>query len=65
MGGTNDRAEGAWDKTKGKVKEGVGDATDNESLEREGRADQAKGDAEQAKGHLKDAAEDVRDAVSE
>jgi uncharacterized protein YjbJ (UPF0337 family) len=65
MGGTEDRTEGAWDKAKGKVKEGVGDATDNESLEHEGRADQAKGDAEKAKGHLKDAAEDVRDAVSE
>lgn len=65
MGGTEDRAEGTWDETKGKVKEGVGDATGNESLEREGHADQAKGKAEQAKGHVKDAAEDVKEGVKD
>ena len=37
MAGEKDRAEGTWQDTKGKVKEKAGDATDNESLEREGR----------------------------
>jgi uncharacterized protein YjbJ (UPF0337 family) len=63
MGGTEDRTEGKWDEMKGKVKEGVGDATDNDSLEREGKADQVGGKAEQARGHVKDAAEDVREGV--
>ncbi len=39
----------------GKGKEGVGDATDNERLENEGRADQSKAD-------LKNAGEKVKDA---
>jgi uncharacterized protein YjbJ (UPF0337 family) len=63
MGGTEDRTEGTWDEMKGKVKEGVGDATDDESLEREGKVDQSKGKAEQAVGHLKDAATDAKDAL--
>jgi uncharacterized protein YjbJ (UPF0337 family) len=63
MSGTEDRTEGKWDELKGKVKEGVGDATDNESLEREGKQDQVGGKAEQAKGHVKDAADDIREGV--
>jgi uncharacterized protein YjbJ (UPF0337 family) len=63
MGGTDDRTEGTWDEMKGKVKEGVGDATDDESLEREGKVDQTKGKAEQAVGHLKDAASDAKDTL--
>ena len=61
MGGSDDRAEGTWDKTKGKVKEGVGDATDNERLEDEGRADQAKGGVKQAVGHAKDAVDELKE----
>ncbi len=38
-------AEGTWDKIKGNVKEAVGDATDNHSLEAEGQMDQMKGSA--------------------
>ena len=40
---------------KGKVKEGVGKATGNESLEAEGHADQAKGNLKQAGEKIKDA----------
>jgi uncharacterized protein YjbJ (UPF0337 family) len=63
MGGTDDRAAGAWDETKGKVKEAVGDATDDESMENEGKKDQVKGKTEQAVGHVKDAAENVREGI--
>lgn len=63
MGGTGDKVEGAWDETKGKVKEGVGDATDNERMEGEGVKDQVEGKAEQAWGNVKDAAEDVKEGV--
>jgi uncharacterized protein YjbJ (UPF0337 family) len=65
MGGTNDRAEGAWDKAKGKVKEGVGDATDDPRLEEQGREDQAKGEGKQAVGHAKDAAENLKEGVKD
>lgn len=46
------------DKAKGHVKESVGDLTDNERLEREGKLDQASGE-------VKGRAEDVKDKVGE
>jgi uncharacterized protein YjbJ (UPF0337 family) len=52
---TQDKAKNAGEKVTGKVKEHVGQATDDESLEAEGQADQAK-------GNLKDAGEKVKDA---
>jgi uncharacterized protein YjbJ (UPF0337 family) len=63
MGGVKDKAEGAWDETKGKVKEAVGDATDDESMQGEGVADQVKGKGEQAWGNVKEAAEDVKEGA--
>ncbi len=52
---TQDKAKNAVEKGTGKIKEKVGQATDDKSLEAEGRGDQAKGD-------LKDAGEKVKDA---
>ncbi len=46
------------DKAKGHAKEAVGDLTDNERLEREGKLDQASGE-------VKGKAEDAKDKVSE
>jgi uncharacterized protein YjbJ (UPF0337 family) len=60
MGGLDDKLEGKADELKGKVKEGVGDATDNRSLQAEGVGDQAGGKVEQAIGEAKDAWADVR-----
>ena len=40
---------------RGKVKEGVGDATDDQALERQGKADQTKGNLKQAGEKVKDA----------
>lgn len=50
---------GAFEEAKGKVKQAVGDVTNNSDLKREGDAQEAKGDAEreatearaEAKGH--------------
>jgi uncharacterized protein YjbJ (UPF0337 family) len=57
------------DKTKGHVKESVGDLTDNERLEREGKLDQAsgevKGAAEDAKDKVGEGVDEVRDRLSE
>jgi uncharacterized protein YjbJ (UPF0337 family) len=53
--GIDDKFDAKSDELKGKVKEGVGRATDDEGLEAEGRGDQVK-------GNLKQAAEKVKDA---
>ena len=53
--GMDDKIGNKADQAAGKVKEKVGDATDNDSLENEGRADQSK-------AKLGDAVEDVKDA---
>jgi uncharacterized protein YjbJ (UPF0337 family) len=55
------RVQGAWDQTKGAVKEGVGKAAGDQKLQTEGQADKVKGKAESAVGGAKDAA---RDAVN-
>jgi uncharacterized protein YjbJ (UPF0337 family) len=62
MSGADD-IKNAAEKAGGKVKEGVGKATDNESLEAEGRGDQAKASAKQAGENVKDAAKNVGDNV--
>jgi uncharacterized protein YjbJ (UPF0337 family) len=51
-----DKARNKSQELKGKVKEGVGRATDDEELEAKGRSDQTKGSAKQAGEKLKDAA---------
>jgi uncharacterized protein YjbJ (UPF0337 family) len=53
--GTDDKIDAKADQVKGKVKEGVGNATDDQQLQGEGKVDQAK-------GHLKEGAEKVKDA---
>ena len=46
---TEDKAAHKATEVKGKIKEGVGRATDDEGLEAEGQADQAKGNLKQAR----------------
>jgi uncharacterized protein YjbJ (UPF0337 family) len=53
--GTDDKLDAKGDELKGKVKEGVGDATGDQGLRSEGKVDQAK-------GHLKESVEKVKDA---
>ncbi len=50
----DDKIDAKSDQLKGRVKEGVGRATDNPDLEAEGHGDQAK-------GNLKEAGEKVKD----
>jgi uncharacterized protein YjbJ (UPF0337 family) len=57
------RVEGAWDKAKGAVKEGVGKMTGDEKLQGEGMADKAKGKAESAVGGAKDTVRDAADKI--
>jgi uncharacterized protein YjbJ (UPF0337 family) len=60
-----DRAEGTWDRAKGKVKEGAGRVTGDRSLEDEGKADQAEGSVERAKGHVKEAGKRIKEGVED
>jgi len=50
---TEDKAAHKATEVKGKIKEGVGRATDDEELEAEGHADQAKGNLKQAGDKVK------------
>ena len=56
--GFEDKAKNKIDEIGGKVKEGIGKVTGDESTENEGKFDQVK-------ANLKDAAEKVKDAFKE
>ncbi len=53
-GGKGDKLEGKADELKGNVKQGVGDATGDRSLQAEGMVDKAKGKGKGALGAAKD-----------
>ncbi len=59
--GLGDKIENAAQEAKGKVKEGVGDATDNERMQAEGVGDQDAADVTQAGENAKDAWKDATD----
>lgn len=59
--GLGDKIENAAQEAKGKVKEGVGDATDNERMQAEGVGDQVAADVKQAGENAKDAWKDATD----
>jgi uncharacterized protein YjbJ (UPF0337 family) len=52
-----EQLEGKWDKTKGKVKDAVGGATDKPGTQAEGKWDKAKGEFKETVGDLKEEAE--------
>ncbi len=54
-----DKAENKGEKLGGKVKEGTGKATGNESLKAEGKGDQASADLKDGVEKIKDAAKNV------
>jgi uncharacterized protein YjbJ (UPF0337 family) len=58
----DDKATGVLDQIKGKIKQGLGEATDNQSLANEGAADQVKGHAKEAWGNVKDTAHDLNNS---
>ena len=57
------RVEGAFDKAKGAIKEGIGKLTGDEKLQAEGKVDKTKGTAESAVGGAKDTVRDAADKV--
>lgn len=60
--GLDDKAGNKGEELKGAAKEKVGQATGDESLESEGKGDQAGAKVKQAGEKAKDAAGDVKDA---
>lgn len=59
--GASEKFSAGMDDLKGKTKESVGKATDNDSMVAEGKLDQAKADAKRATEDVKDAAKDLFD----
>ena len=59
--GMDDKIRNAAEHATGKAKEGVGKASGDESLEREGKADQLRSDVKDAGEKVKDAAKDAFD----
>lgn len=62
--GLGDKIKNKFQETSGKVKESVGDATNNDKLQAEGLKDQAAANAKQAGEAVKDAAKDVKDGFN-
>lgn len=58
MGEFTDKMKAAGNKVAGKLKEEVGDLTDNQELEAKGEAQQLKGSAQDVKGSIKGAVGD-------
>ena len=56
--GLQDKVNNAAEQAKGKTKQAVGDATDNEQLQAEGQVDKSKADLKQAGEKVKDAFRD-------
>ncbi|HET8928408.1 MAG TPA: CsbD family protein [Microbacterium sp.] len=59
--GIDDKIKNTSEDVAGKAKEAVGDATDNEELQAEGKADQAGANLKQAGEKVKDAFKDATD----
>jgi uncharacterized protein YjbJ (UPF0337 family) len=51
------------DKTKGKIKQAVGDLTGDKGLRQEGKRDELKGKVEGAVADVKDVASDVKQSI--
>ncbi|MGB3259265.1 CsbD family protein [Paenisporosarcina sp.] len=58
--GFSDKLKGGVNKAKGEFKDQVGNATDNSSLQAEGKFDKAKGAVQEKIGEVKDRSTDDR-----
>ncbi|MFO7684859.1 MAG: CsbD family protein [Desulfobacterales bacterium] len=54
---TQDKSEGKWHKTKGKIKQLAGKAVGNRDLEAEGKAENIDGKVQEKIGQIKDVVE--------
>ena len=63
IGDKDDKIQHKGEEVAGKVKEGLGDATDNRDLEAEGQAEQSKANVKQAGDNVADALREASTAV--
>jgi uncharacterized protein YjbJ (UPF0337 family) len=61
LGSTTDKINGTANQTAGKIKQGVGEATDDPALKGEGKVQEAKGDLQKAVGNAKSAIKKAAD----
>ena len=61
MSSTSDKVKGTANQVAGKVKRGVGEATDDPALKGEGKGQEAKGDLQKAVGNAKSAVKKAAD----
>ena len=61
----HDEADGKWEQLKGTVKDKVGEATGDRSLEAEGEIQQAEGESQETWGKFKRGVSDTIDAVGD
>lgn len=62
--GLDDKFSNKTEDAKGKVKETTGSATGNESLENEGKGDQASASVKEGVENVKDAAKNLKDGLT-
>lgn len=63
MGSTSDKIKGLANEAAGNVKQAVGKATDDKSLQAEGFAQERKGEAQRAVGEAKDTVKKTIDKI--
>lgn len=63
MGSTSDKLKGTGNQVMGKIKQGVGEATDNPKLEAEGHLQEGKGVTQKAIGNAKEAVKKTVDRL--
>ncbi|GLS43613.1 CsbD family protein [Methylobacterium brachythecii] len=64
MSSTTDKIKGLANDAVGNVKQGIGNATGNDKLVAEGKAQELKGEAQKNVGDVKDGAKDLADKVT-
>lgn len=64
MSSTTDKIKGLANEAVGNVKQGIGNATGNDRLVAEGKAQELKGEAQKAVGDVKDGARNLADKVT-
>ena len=64
MSSTTDKIKGLANEAVGNVKQGIGNATGNDKLVAEGKAQELKGEAQKTTGDVKDGAKNLADKVT-
>ncbi|MGX7708033.1 CsbD family protein [Methylobacterium sp. Gmos1] len=63
MSSTTDKIKGLANEAVGNIKQGIGNATGNEKLQAEGKAQELKGEAQKTTGDVKDGIKNAADTV--